>query len=294
MLSAPPIFAQPMSGVVAIESSPIVRLQLESAIRTPDSSPQFCVKEPSKTAEDYFKCFEQLCHPIFEKMLTRIASHADILENAQRLASWQLVETLCQPFFDEISQILHEEISGLEDDAEELYVRNRGECEANSVHSRGNVLKSLRRWDEQSTDAEEGSAFATLLSSDGEGCDFEWRTERDISLGWISHTLSATDAESTCNREKDSVVCRHWETKGWCRFDRQCKFLHPAHTSIVTVNNSVGDLDVPSKSRTVARRNRARRNKAKYNQGTSSEVLSFELLQPGSCRPYPLAKHSER
>merc|ERR1719367_2178037 len=26
-----------------------------------------------------------------------------------------------------------------------------------------------------------------------------------------------------------SMVCRHWRSKGWCRYQTTCKFLHPEH-----------------------------------------------------------------
>jgi len=26
-----------------------------------------------------------------------------------------------------------------------------------------------------------------------------------------------------------AMVCRHWKSKGWCRLDANCKFLHPDH-----------------------------------------------------------------
>merc|ERR1712032_1728454 len=29
--------------------------------------------------------------------------------------------------------------------------------------------------------------------------------------------------------EKSVMVCRHWKSKGWCKLEAQCKFLHPEH-----------------------------------------------------------------
>jgi len=28
---------------------------------------------------------------------------------------------------------------------------------------------------------------------------------------------------------KSHMVCRHWKTKGWCKYQASCKFLHPEH-----------------------------------------------------------------
>lgn len=37
------------------------------------------------------------------------------------------------------------------------------------------------------------------------------------------------DSKKSDNGEKSVMVCRHWKSKGWCRLDAQCKFLHPEH-----------------------------------------------------------------
>ena len=29
--------------------------------------------------------------------------------------------------------------------------------------------------------------------------------------------------------EKSPMVCRHWKSKGWCKLEGKCKFLHPEH-----------------------------------------------------------------
>merc|ERR1712228_604643 len=34
-------------------------------------------------------------------------------------------------------------------------------------------------------------------------------------------------AEQTSDIEKCTMVCRHWKSKGWCRLEENCKFLHP-------------------------------------------------------------------
>merc|ERR1719240_164786 len=37
------------------------------------------------------------------------------------------------------------------------------------------------------------------------------------------------DPEQASDSEKSLMVCRHWKTKGWCRLEGNCKFLHPEH-----------------------------------------------------------------
>jgi len=45
------------------------------------------------------------------------------------------------------------------------------------------------------------------------------------------------DPDESCNMaemddselDKSIMVCRHWKSKGWCRLEDKCKFLHPDH-----------------------------------------------------------------
>merc|ERR1719240_627321 len=38
-----------------------------------------------------------------------------------------------------------------------------------------------------------------------------------------------TPGDTSGNAEKSVMVCRHWKSKGWCRLEASCKFLHPEH-----------------------------------------------------------------
>mmetsp|Transcript_56242 Transcript_56242/g.164334 ORF Transcript_56242/g.164334 Transcript_56242/m.164334 type:complete len:451 (-) Transcript_56242:254-1606(-) len=40
---------------------------------------------------------------------------------------------------------------------------------------------------------------------------------------------SQMDGDSTPDAERSVMVCRHWKSKGWCRMEDKCKFLHPEH-----------------------------------------------------------------
>jgi hypothetical protein len=107
--------------------------------------------------------------------------------------------------------------------------------------------QSLGLLEEDSTDAESDSAFAALLSSEGEDCEGEQRME------WASHSSQFSgdeDLESPKEDEKSQMVCRHWKTKGWCRYESQCKFLHPEHKRGICAScpPENGDVTLPSRS----------------------------------------------
>jgi hypothetical protein len=180
-----------------------------------------------------------------------------------------LIQTLSQPYFDQISEKLYEQISGVEVEANEVDTQK-------AFNSMNCVGQRLGRWEEVSTDEDEGSAFATLLSSDGEGNEVEFRTETELgaSSTQLPHTNSSEeDSESAVDAEKSAMVCRHWKTKGWCRFESQCKFLHPDHKRGITVKGSTEIVDVVPSRRSSTRKNRGKRSGSLQHQSFSNEVL---------------------
>merc|ERR1712139_363673 len=48
------------------------------------------------------------------------------------------------------------------------------------------------------------------------------------------------DSEQVSDSEKSTMVCRHWKTKGWCRLESNCKFLHPEHKRGIAAPKACG------------------------------------------------------
>jgi hypothetical protein len=85
-------------------------------------------------------------------------------------------------------------------------------------------LQYDRMLDEESTEADGSGAFSCLLSTPSP------RTESVDALDANSEFLSlGQDLEQASDSEKSNMVCRHWKTKGWCRMESSCKFLHLEH-----------------------------------------------------------------
>jgi hypothetical protein len=56
----------------------------------------------------------------------------------------------------------------------------------------------------------------------------------DYRQGSLDDGVPATDASSpdaptATGAEKSVMVCRHWKSKGFCKLEDKCKFLHPDH-----------------------------------------------------------------
>merc|ERR1719401_667068 len=64
-----------------------------------------------------------------------------------------------------------------------------------------------------------GGAFGSVLTASGA---LESSIESTVSA------TGAADAERP-EDQKCPMVCHHWKTKGWCRMEAECKFLHPDH-----------------------------------------------------------------
>jgi len=88
--------------------------------------------------------------------------------------------------------------------------------------------------DEESTEVDELSAFASLLSgpsSDRESVDAveAQSSEAEAPTSLSMRQISDEDVEQMSEADRSSMVCRHWKSKGWCRLESNCKFLHPEH-----------------------------------------------------------------
>jgi hypothetical protein len=185
-------------------------------------------------------------------MLVRIATHADILGAAEVSARHQLIQTLCQPFFEQAVATLSGEISNLGTEADSTLSKP-----ASGSRPTLNFGQRLGFLEEDSTDAETDSAFATLFSSDGEDeSEGELRLDQSLQPAQFGSGFGACDDDSESNRddEKSQMVCRHWKSKGWCRYESQCKFLHPANKCGVSAKVLGEDSDVPLPHRSTRRR----------------------------------------
>jgi hypothetical protein len=91
--------------------------------------------------------------------------------------------------------------------------------------------------DEESTEADEPGAFSCLLSLHSSEVE-------SIGSGDVESPIMrppsppCQDLDQGSDSERSSMVCRHWKTKGWCRLESNCKFLHPEHKRGVAAPNT--------------------------------------------------------
>lgn len=172
---------------------------------------------------------------------------------AEPLISRELLRTMCEPFFEQMITTMQQALSQAQ-----MNERNR---EMQTMQATTHMAKSQSfqplvhpshpplytssllgtMLDEESTEADELGAFASLLSgpcSEVDSIDaVEPRSPETEAPSQASHE----DSEQNIDLEKSTMVCRHWKSKGWCRMGSNCKFLHPEHKRGVGATKSCSD-----------------------------------------------------
>jgi hypothetical protein len=206
-------------------------------------------------------------------MLTRIASHVDILDAAEPSVRHQLVQALCQPFFEQAVETLCGEISSVGPGVSGATWQKTMASQGNYDKTSCSLGQGLGLLEETSTD-ENDSAFAALLSSEGE--DFEG----DRRIDWAAHLSGDEDSEPPRDDEKSQMVCRHWKSKGWCRYESKCKFMHPENKRGTSAKNPTESLNVPLPDRSTRRRGGKNKRNVVPLDSRLSFAESYNMGQP--------------
>jgi len=169
-------------------------------------------------------CYELLrsmCEPSFEQVI--------IVLQQMSMASDELLRAVCEPFFEQMITALQQTMQ-----QHSLQEHLTTQCQSMPMISQATtdmyfqpvfcsttdeaqlVLHCLG-FDEASTEADfsQSSSLFSYPSSEGEGVD--------------ANASKSEDSESTGNVDRNIMVCKHWKSKGWCRLESNCKFLHLEH-----------------------------------------------------------------
>lgn len=247
----------------SIETSPMIPQNYDWVTQTPEPSPRSSMAVPRGKVDAQHTSFQKVCHPVFEQMLACVASNADMLEKATPLVRHDLIHYLCQPFFERLSEVLYGQLSISNCLHAQVKEDVQGITESLDLENSRLILEQhLGFWDEASTDVEDGSPFVSLLSSDVEECQGSHRIEAS-SASQLSRTRALSfedDTYSLIDFCESTMVCRHWKSKGFCRYNSQCKFLHPEHARGIRGKVATGTNHTPSMRKCSGRR-RGGRNK---------------------------------
>jgi len=174
----------------------------------------------------------------------------------QPAVSREHIRMVCEPFFEQMITDLQNALQTPMHEHEEAEVMQtmvettKNACFQAVFQSTSLPLFQARpvdpMLDEESTDADDYGAFASLFSSpssESEGCgavEFNAHETFMMPPPTPGH-FSSEDSTLPGDSEKSSMVCRHWRSKGWCRLESNCKFLHPEHKCGVSAPNAGSD-----------------------------------------------------
>merc|ERR1719359_2233908 len=235
MNSAPAVLRIP---AIVAEATPVCTPEmLESypwAVQTPETSPRCWDKQPCFEAQVPVKpmvsrdVLQSACMPSFEQMCHSVESNIFAYQlTAEGVLSHELVRKMCEPFFEQMTTAMQQTVQQtLQQNKQPPTQWNLAMCQPCEPTIDNGLYfpaPTLYRFDEESTEAEDSCAFASLLSGASSDVD---------PLDAIDRKSEGSDA--TGDADKNIMVCRHWKSKGWCRLEANCKFLHPEHKRGVT------------------------------------------------------------
>jgi len=249
------------------------------AVNTPEASPRLWGVEPklglaAQLPRQHMILpdeFQRMCTPIYEQMFWHVACNADVLRSLGSTESRESVQIMCQPYFEDVITTLHQALQYTHPDQESQSMQNMKHSLSFESVFQGASLAG--HWDDASTDADEACAFASLLSSPTSEGDH----------------VSNEDSEPSSDIEKSIMVCRHWKSKGFCRMESRCKFLHPEAKRGDSIPNShsgsAGKVDgTDTECATLAissGRHKKRGGKNRSKKGQAGQLGSFEAAVPG-------------
>jgi hypothetical protein len=173
--------------------------------------------------------------------------------------SKEFLRSVCEPFFDEMLVAVYQAVQAQTQQA--LHTegqRQSVECQGfhgqcHSIHGRSTSFGSLPCAEpssapstEDSSDVSDCGAFSSIFTPvPNEGDHFKTGHQSIMSsvdaLSKVTRAVpddaelrqreveSEVVSEHGSDLEKSVMVCRHWKSKGWCRMEDNCKFLHPEH-----------------------------------------------------------------
>jgi len=153
----------------------------------------------------------------------------------QPQVSKEFLRSVCEPFFEQMLVAVQQALVAQGQHAMPMqqmpctYTNQQGQC---------------RPCDERSTEegsdivSDSGGAFSTIFSPHS-GLMTEQESVKFIGefIPQPAKIIDETKDNERRSLQAQATVCRHWKSKGWCRMESNCKFLHPEHKRGVGASN---------------------------------------------------------
>jgi hypothetical protein len=162
-------------------------------------------------------------------------------DSSQKCISKEFLRAVCEPFFDQMLTAIYQTLQAQNQQAMHVQGHCMGaQVSATAGHqqvSATGVCNSygLPTCEEPSTedgsDVSDAGAFSAILTPPS-------AEEEQVKKTRWCDVEAESDAEEDSDMEATAMVCRHWKSKGWCRLEKNCKFLHPEHQRGVSFTTS--------------------------------------------------------
>jgi len=150
-----------------------------------------------------------MCEPSFEQVI--------VVLQQMSMASHELLQAVCEPFFEQMITALQQTMQ--QQHSPQCYSMQMMCQPTTDMYFQPAFYPTtqLLGVDEASTEADysQSPSLFSYPSSEGEGAD--------------GNASRSEDSDSTGPVDKNIMVCKHWKSKGWCRLESKCKFLHLEH-----------------------------------------------------------------
>jgi len=242
MNSAPAVLRMPVCSPAEMEAAPYESYPWVA--HTPEASPRCWSMAPNPACltapliPDHL--MRSVCAPYFDQMCCSITTQQ---MSANSTVSQEQLRTMCEPFFQQMVGALQQ-----------------------TLHHHPSHIQPMQyyRVDDASTEADDSCAFSSLFS----GASSPSSESDVLEVSEIKSEDSEGDAD------KSIMVCRHWKSKGFCRLESKCKFLHPQHKCGIDVTVAgVPGMDMAAAAG--KRKKRGGKNRSNRGQGQLGNELEI-------------------
>jgi len=201
MQSTPAVFCTPAMSPSMSTPCALDQECYPWAVCTPESSPRRWDVVPSWSADDFVS-----------------------KDNMEQAVPREALQALCAPYFEQMLTVLQQGLCTQTNPGGKLAeiaqaMAYSASTSVNPICQSEQIAVSCMQpyFYEDSTEAE--SAFSGLFSSP--------MSEVESNDGEAKSSSAGVESDPASDFEKNAMICRHWTTKGWCKLEDNCKFLHP-------------------------------------------------------------------
>jgi len=167
-----------------------------------------------------------------------------------QLVSKEVLRSVCEPYFDQMLIAVQQALQTQAQPAQQGHAQSWQQMPYSSTCQQEQGFSTEEPSTEEGSDIVSEGAFSTIFSQSAQSGRVA-DEEKSVPIEYNSQTKASDeseDVEAHCSlvaevqyeelasepplgsdQVQSAMVCRHWKSKGFCRMEDNCKFLHPEH-----------------------------------------------------------------